>query len=58
LVVAVKLKLHEAKACGVLVVFVRVVVVVKLKLHEAKACGVLVIFVRAGSSCEVDTPRG
>jgi hypothetical protein len=35
-----KLKLHEAKACGVCRYFLGCAVVEKLRLHDAKACGV------------------
>ncbi|HUE82215.1 MAG TPA: hypothetical protein VMM84_08875 [Pyrinomonadaceae bacterium] len=35
-----ELKLHDAEACGVLLVSGRVWFRQKLKLHEAKACGV------------------
>ena len=37
---AEKLKLHEAKACGVYSFILRLAVDTKLKHHDAKACGV------------------
>ena len=49
-----KLKLHEAKACGVFSVVFEFVLVKKVKLHKAEACGVLANFAK-GSKAYQDT---
>ena len=50
-VLAKKLKLHDAKACGVFRKNAVLAIAVKLKLHAAKADGVFLSFARGSLVC-------